>query len=136
MDFFWIIILASAVVWFMAAREKRKAEAPTEHRPCQWAQTQTTDPETGELVTKFQAPNPVTADIATIRDFVTHEIFRPKLDHYLKIAKQMNAPAEVIAVIEDRIRRDDELDRRIVEREMEELDREIEREIRREFRRK
>lgn len=136
MDILWIIILSGAVAWFMSAREKRKAEASSEPQPRQWAQTQTTDPETGELVTKFEAPNPVTADIATIRDFVSYEIFRPKLDHYLKIAKEMNAPAEVIAVIEDRIRRDDERDRRMVEQEMQELDREIERDIRRESRKK
>lgn len=104
MDFFWIIILASAVVWFMAAREKRKAEAHNEHRPRQWAQTQTTDPENGELVTKFQAPNPATADIATIRDFVDNELYIPKLERYLEIAKETNAPEEVIKLIEDHIK--------------------------------
>lgn len=136
MDFLWILILAGVVVWFMAAREKRKAEAPTEPQPRQWPQTQTTDPETGELVTKFQAPNPATADIGDVRDFVDHELFRPKLEHYLKIAREMNAPVEVIQVIEDRVLFFDERDRRAVEREMEELDRRIEREVRQELRRK
>lgn len=136
MDFLWIIILAGAVVWFLDALRRRKPKPAATMEPIKWFQTSSTDPATGDLITRFEAPNPATADMVTIRGFVDNELFIPKLERYLEIARETNAPAEVIAVIEDRIRRDDERDRRMVEQEMEELDREIEREIRREFRKK
>ena len=59
----------------------------------------------------------------------------PKIERYLELAKEMNAPAAVIEAIEEKIRSDREFRQRIIEREMAELDRRIEREVRQELRR-
>lgn len=62
-----------------------------------------------------------------IQEFLDHEFFMPKIEHYLGLAKEMNAPAAVIEAIEEKIRLDRELSQRIIDLEMAELDAELER---------
>lgn len=83
--------------------------------------------ENGDRITRFQCPNPATADFGLIQEFLDHEFFMPKIEHYLRLAKEMNAPAAVIEAIEEKIRFDRELSQRIIDQEMEELDAELER---------
>lgn len=83
--------------------------------------------ESGDRIIRFECPHPVNSDIEFIREFLDHEFFLPKVEHYLGLAKEMNAPAAVIEAIEEKIRLDQELSRRIIDQEMAELDAELER---------
>lgn len=83
--------------------------------------------ENGDQIIRFECPNPATADFGLIQEFLDHEFFMPKIEHYLGLAKEMNAPAAVIEAIEEKIRLDRELSQRIIDREMAELDAELER---------
>lgn len=135
MNIVWIILCAGLAAWYLDARQKRKDKRASTPELPRWKETTKEDPETGDRIIRFECPNPVTADIEKVQDFVNGELFRPKLEHYLKTAQEMDAPAEAIQVIADRIRFLDERDRQAVAREMEELDRRIEREVRQELRR-
>lgn len=104
MDIITILIIACVAAWFLTVRERRKEKASTEMDPVKWFQTSTTDPATGDRITRFEAPNPATADMMTIRAFVDNELFLPKLERYLEIAKESNASAEVISLIENHIK--------------------------------
>ncbi len=59
--------------------------------------------EDGDQIIRFECPHPVNADIEFIQEFLDHELFLPKVEHYLELAQEMNAPAEVIEAIEERI---------------------------------
>lgn len=83
--------------------------------------------ENGDQIIRFECPNPATADFGLIQEFLDHEFFMPKIEHYLGLAKEMNAPAAVIEAIEEKIRLDRELSQRIIDQEMAELDTELER---------
>lgn len=127
MNIVWTILLAGLVAWYLEARQKRKAKRAATPQQSQWEETETEDPETGERIIRFQCPNPATADFGLIQEFLDHEFFMPKIEHYLGLAKEMNAPAAVIEAIEEKIRLDRELSRRIIDQEMAELDAELER---------
>ncbi len=127
MNIVWTILLAGLVAWYLEARQKRKAKRAATPQQSRWEETETEDPETGERIIRFQCPNPATADFGLIQEFLDHEFFMPKIEHYLGLAKEMNAPAAVIEAIEEKIRLDRELSRRIIDQEMAELDAELER---------
>lgn len=84
----------------------------------------------GDRIIHFSCPNPAKGNLPLIREFLDHEDSMLKIEHYLKLAKEMNAPEVVIYLIEEKIRLDRELRQRIIDQEMEELDRQIEREVR------
>lgn len=103
MDILTILIIAGLAVWLLDSLRRRKPKPDATMEPTKWFQTSSTDPETGDLITRFEAPNPATVDIVTIRGFLDNELFIPKLERYLEIARETNASAEVIKLIEDHI---------------------------------
>lgn len=104
MDILIILIIAGLTVWLLDSLRQRKPQPDAAMEPAKWFQTSSTDPVTGDLIIRFEAPNPATADMVTIRGFVDNELFIPKLERYLEIARETNAPAEVIKLIEDHIK--------------------------------
>lgn len=104
MDILTILIIAGLAVWLLDSLRRRKPKPDAAMEPIKWFQTSSTDPATGDLITRFEAPNPATADMVTIRGFVNNELFIPKLERYLEIAKETNAPVEVIGLIEIHIK--------------------------------
>lgn len=135
MNIVWILLCVGLAAWYLDARQKRKAKRASAPQPPRWKETTKEDPETGDRIIRFECPNPATADLGLIQEFLDHELFMPKIERYLELAKEMNAPAAVIEAIEEKIRSDREFRQRVIEREMEELDRRIEREVRQELRR-
>lgn len=128
--FFWgligILILAGIVkAIYDQFREPSRDEAEATYIS-PFKETSRID-ENGDQIIRFECPNPATADFELIQEFLDHEFFMPKLEQYQRLAKEMNAPAEVLEAIEEKIRLDRELSQRITDQEMAELDAALER---------